>query len=69
MHEARDTIDKLKALEENPLVDSGVIGENSFFVLKEIVFRNNSSANPDAFIPGPKLAGACLSDLSHFGFF
>lgn len=24
MHEARDTIDKLKALEENPLVDSGV---------------------------------------------
>lgn len=27
MHEARDTTDKLKALEENPLVDSGVIGE------------------------------------------
>ena len=43
MHEARDTIDKLKGLEENPLVDSGVIGKNSFFVLKEIVFRNNSS--------------------------
>lgn len=27
MHEAWDTIDKLKSLEENPLVDSGVIGK------------------------------------------
>ena len=27
MHEACDTIDKLKGLEENPLVDNGVIGK------------------------------------------
>lgn len=41
----------------------------SVLVPKEIVFRNNSSVNTGAFIPGQKLVGACLSDLFPFGFF
>lgn len=67
MHEALHTIDGLKSLEKNVLMITGrlvkAFAPFSLLSPERLVFPGQRFFNvPAAFIPGPKLVGACLSD-------